>query len=251
VVVDYLAPTNGQGFYAGQAGIDDFMTAVAVKATDACLVADGFPKVPPQFPVPGEGTLQVPNLAFIESHHSFTGAPFKPVDVTKGMSAAEETAYKHAAARCEPKLPTLAVDSSSANAIIGAWDNDGVNAIDTSPAVRAANKAGAQCSKSTAFPATSYVDETRKVGQAALSDDMKGAPAAGAKVEAQGVAVYIRCFKPAIEAVDNFLAARSKSFIAKYAEAIQQIEDRTAKQVASISAKYDVPFASPSTRKRS
>jgi hypothetical protein len=134
--------------------------------------------------------------------------------------------------------------------ILNAWMS-GVNSlVETAPSVRAADKRGAACSKSTAFPAPDFPTEQINVINDALKQYMQHNSTGGAEVQAQGVAVYLRCFSPAVNAFYRILAARGKEFMARYAVTIRRLQATLARQVSAITAKYDVPLVPASGRKR-
>jgi hypothetical protein len=250
-VIGSLVSTNGAQLADDQATVQDFFRSVASKATDACLAADGLPAVeqePSSGPV---GDTQLPNLNYLRTEHNFATQSTTPaVDPTRGMSVAEKRSYAAAVKRCAPKLGVPAFESRAAQGIFNAWTNIMLRTISTSPAVRAANRAGAACSRSTPFPATTYEDEWQVAAGDGLALYMKGETSAGNQNEAAGSAVFVRCFGRAVNTVDRLLAAQAKPFLARYATTLRQLEDKTAKQVAELSAKYDVPFGSTARRSR-
>lgn len=250
-VIDFLVPRNGLAFATGQATMSGFVTAVTVKATDACLRTDGFPALPPQPTLGMAGSAQLPNLTLITSQKGFgidTGV--KVEDPTKGMTAAQKTAYAHAATRCAPKLPPMAFNSAAARSLVGDWMGGVLSLIASSPAVVAANRAGAQCSRLTAFPATSYEKEENEVISDALGADSQNGASAERRVEARGASVFVRCFAGAVETVDRLLSTRIRSFLAAHALVIRLIQKRTVAQVMALSKKYDVRLSVVRPRKR-
>lgn len=251
-VVGSMVPTNGAQLSSEGEAVQDFFSSIASKATDSCLAADGLPAVEQEPSSGAVGDTQLPNLNYLSSQHSFaTQSTTSGADPTRGMSASEKRSYTAAVKRCTPKLSTPAFESGTgAQSIFNAWTNIMLKTIGTSPAVRAANRAGAACSRSTSFPASTYEDEWQVAAGDGLALYMKGETSAGNQAEARGAAVFLRCFGPAVKTVDRLLAAEAKPFLAKYATTLRQLEDATAKQVAELSAKYDVPFGSTSRRSR-
>ena len=242
-VVGLMVPRSGLQFATAQLVIADFIAAVDVKAGDACLVGDGFPRLPPE-PGPGlSGTLQLPNLAYIKATGDLgLGTGVMVVDPTAGMSSAEKLAYQKALVKCAPRLPPFAFSSPAAVAIMSNWMNGVVNLINTSPAVKAANQKGASCSASTAFAAPSYEKEELLVRSDVQQYYMHKEPSLARETQARGAGVFVRCFGAAVRTVDSLLAGRGKAFLARYAQELLQIERQTYKQVTAASAKYDVSF---------
>ena len=243
-VAGLLVPTSGLQFATAEVAISNFTTAVEMKATDACLRADGFPGLPSE-PGPGlSGTQQLPNLSYIQATHGFaSGSSVRGVlDPTAGMSSAEKRAYNKAVTSCAPKLPQWAFDTPTANAMFSNWLNASINLIKTSPAVKAANLRGARCSASTAFTAPSYEKEQLLVTRAVVQYVQRKEPSLAREAQARGAGVFVRCFGAAVRTVDSLLAARSKGFLARKAPELLLIEHETYKQVAAVSAKYDIGF---------
>ena len=251
VVIGSLITTNGAQLANDQAAVQDFFRSVASKATDSCLAADGLPAVEQQPSSGPVGDTQLPNLTYLRTQHNFATQSTTPaVDPTRGMSPAEKRSYAAAVKRCAPKIPTPAFESPAAQSIFNAWTNIMLRTISTSPAVRAANRAGASCSRSTPFPAATYEDEWQLAAGDGLALYMKGKTSAGNQVEARGSGVLVRCFGRAVNTVDRLLAAQAKPFMARYATTLRQLADKTAKQVAELSAKYDIAFGSTPRRSR-
>jgi hypothetical protein len=248
VVLDYLMPTNGAEAAIGINAVNNFATEVVTKAADACLAADGLPPAP-QNPPPGlTGISGLPNLAYISAHPVFNVGLIHIKDPTRGMSAAEKTAYAHALKRCTPKIP-LALGGTQAQRIWSTWMFGVVPTVTGSQAVRTANQAGATCSRSTAFPASSFNSELQKVYSAANTYygdtklTFKQAISEGNLVEARGAAVFLRCFGPAVRTFDRILTQRAKPLIAKNALVIQRLQNQVARQFVALSSRYDVPLS--------
>ena len=243
-VAGLLVPTSGLQFATAEVAISNFTTAVEMKATDACLRADGFPGLPSE-PGPGlSGTQQLPNLSYIQATHGFgsVSSVRGVLDPTAGMSSAEKRAYNKAVTSCAPKLPQWAFNSLTANAIMVDWMNPTAKLIATSPAVKAANLRGARCSASTAFAASSYEQEVALIYSDMQQYYMHKEPSLAREAQARGAGVFVRCFGAAVRTVDSLLAARSKGFLARNAQELLLIEHETYKQVAAVSAKYDIGF---------
>lgn len=250
VVVDMMVPTSGADQVTGTVALDSFFTGIAEKAEDACLAKSGFPPVGQSPDPPVWGQPDLPNLEYIRSKGGFGLLSGGSLPNTKGMSASEKRAYNADQKRCAPRFPELAVWSSAGTAIMTVWQHK-IQSIADSPTVARYNRRGAQCSSGTRFAATSYADELRVAGDVADSEYMKQNMAAGRALEARGAAVFVRCFGPAVQRVDQALLKASKPFLARYATEIRSIQRRTARQVAEISAKYDAAWGSNTKRKSS
>lgn len=247
-VIDYLMPTNGAEAAIGLNDVGNFETAVSTKAADSCLAADGFPPAPQQPPAGLTGVQGLPNLAYISAHPVFQVGRVHINDPTKGMSAAEKRAYAHALKRCTPTIVAV-LGSKQANRLWSSWMIGVLPEVSGSSAVRAANRAGAACSRSTAFPASSFTAALQKVYAAAGKYygnprlPNKRAISEGNRVEAHGTPVFLRCFGPAVRTLDRLLAQRAKSFLARNALVIRQLQNQLARQLTALSAKYDVPLS--------
>lgn len=248
VLLDYLIPTDGNQATIGYETVTNFETAYSLKAEDACLAKDGFPSAPREPAAIGMADIGPPNLAYIRAHPVFDVGLVHFPDATKGMSKAEKRAYKRAVKRCTPKVDVV-LGGKEAQRIWNVWQFGVMPAVAKSAAVQAANRRGAVCSQSTAFPATSFDNELNKIyaaankyyGSAKLS--YKQAVKDGNEVERRGTPILLKCFSAAIKTEDRLLAQRAKAFLAKNALVIRQLQETLTKQFEALSAKYDVPLA--------
>jgi hypothetical protein len=151
--LDYLLPSNGADWAAG-GRLTDFSTRVRTKAETSCLTADGLPG-PPVYgePSPEFGSVDFPNMPVIKSTSNVGVTTVRaPTDPGKSLSPTKRKAYTAALTRCEASARTTTAfyENRQANKLMSEWMSI-FSGVSASPAIRAANRRAASCSRATQF----------------------------------------------------------------------------------------------------
>jgi hypothetical protein len=120
--------------------------------------------------------------------------------------------------------------------------------VSASPAVRAANRRAASCSRATPFPASTVGSEIEAI-EAKLTPplNIRGQNAQAKATNANGVQVLIKCFGTVETLRDRLMAAQRVRFLAQHVQAIRQIENQVNRVVAADEAKYGVKLGAAAT----
>ncbi len=245
VVVAFLFFHDGADWAVGQP-LRAFTSAVDVKSETRCLASDGLPG-PPVYPVINEqyGSADMPNLPLIERTHGIgaTERYSAPTDPARSLTGETLVGYNAALARCAAaaRHAYAFITSHTAVALQGQWLNI-VQQVETSSAVRAANRRGSQCSRSTPFPASGVQGEIEAIEAKLTRPNLAGQYAQADAIQARGVGVLVRCFGTDIALRSRLTAAARASFFAAHAQAIQRIEAQANRAIPVLEAKYKIRF---------
>jgi len=248
--LDYRLPRNGADWAAG-GRLGDFTTRVRTKAETSCLTADGLPGAP----IYGEpsqkfGSVDFPNMPVIKSTSNVgvTTVRIGPTDPAKSLSPTKRKAYTAALSRCEASARTTYAFLGNRQAIkLGSeWLNI-FSRVSASPAIRAANRRAASCSRATPFPASTVGNEIETIEAKLTPLNLRGQNAQAKATNASGVRVLIKCFGTVETLRDRLMAAQRVRFLAQHAQAIRQIEHQVNRVVGADEAKYGVKLGAAGT----
>jgi hypothetical protein len=248
--LDYLLPRNGADWAAGSR-LTDFTRKVRTKAETTCLTADGLPG-PPVYGQPSQrfGSEDFPNMPVIKSTSNVgvTTVRIGPTNPAKSLSPAKREAYTTALTRCEASAPTTTVlsDNPQANTLMDAWMTI-FSRVSASPAIRAANRRAASCSRATPFPASTVGSEIETIEAKLTPLNIRGQNAQANATNANGVQVLTKCFGTVETLRDRLMATQRVRFLAQHAQAIRQIENQVNRVVAADEAKYGVKLGAAAT----
>jgi hypothetical protein len=244
----YLLPRNGADWVAGRR-LPDFSARVIIRAETSRLRADGFAGPPVEGrPSQAFGSEDFPNMPVIRRTGN-VGVTTLPAttDPASSLPPAKRKTYRAALRRCEASAPRPILDD---NAQVDQLDNEWATVftrVSASPAIRAANRRAAWCSRATPFPASSVGREIDTIEAKLTPLYLKGKDAHAKATNASGVQVLIRCFG-AVEALRNrLMAAQRVRFLAQHAQTIGQLETRVNRIVAADEAKYGVKLGAGAT----
>jgi hypothetical protein len=244
----YLLPRNGADWVAGRR-LPDFSARVIIRAETSCLRADGFPGPPVEGrPSPAFGSWDFPNMP-VTKRTGNVGVTTLPAttDPAKSLPPAKRKAYRAALRRCEAAAPSpILEDNAQVDQLINEWATV-FTRVSASPAIRAANRRAASCSRGTPFPASTVGGEEDKIEAKLTPLIIRGRNAQAKATNASGVRVLIRCFG-AVEALRNrLMAAQRVRFLAQHAQTIRQLENLVNRIVAADEAKYGVKLGASAT----
>ena len=172
-----------------------------------------------------------------------------PTDPAKSLPPTKRKAYTAAVAKCESSAQSAAAllyNDHQANQLMSEWMSL-FSTVSASPAVRAANRRAASCSRSTPFPASTVGSEIDTIEAKLTPLDIRGDSAQAQAVNAHGVRVLIRCFGSVEALRDRLMTAQRVRFVAQHAQAIRQIENQVNRGVAADEAKYGVKLSTAAT----
>ena len=244
----YLLPRNGADWVAGHR-LPEFSARVIISAETSCLRADGFPGPPVEGrPSPAFGSEDFPNMPMIKRTGN-VGVTTLPAttDPAKSLPPAKRKTYRAVLRRCEAAAPSEILDpNAQVDQLINEWATV-FTRVSASPAIRAANRHAASCSRATPFPASSVGREIDTIEAKLTPLYLKGEDAQAKATNASGVQVLIRCFG-AVEALRNrLMAAQRVRFLAQHAQTIRQLENAVNRIVAADEAKYGVKLGAGAT----
>jgi hypothetical protein len=248
--LDYLLPRNGADWAAGSR-LTDFTRKVLTKAETSCMTADGLPG-PPVFGEPSQkfGSLDFPNMPVIKSTSNVgvTTVP-EPTDPAKSLSPTERKAYTAALSKCEAasaRTTDSFYENRQANTLMDQWMNI-FSRVSASPAIRAANRRAASCSRTTPFPASTVGSEIDTIEAKLTPLNTSGQNARASATNARGVHVLIKCFGTVETLRDRLMAAQRVRFLAEHTQAIRQLENQVNRVVAADEAKYSIKLGAAGT----
>jgi hypothetical protein len=244
--LDYLLPRNGADWAAGSR-LTAFFRTVRIRARTSCLRADDLPG-PPVYEQPSQefGSEDFPNMPVIKSTSNVGVTTLRagPTDPAKSLSPTKRKAYTAALKRCDAAAApaTAFYPAHQASTLRDEWMNI-FSRVTASPAIRAANRRAASCSRSTPFPASTVSGEIETIEAKLMPLNIRGQNAQAKATNASGVRVLIKCFGPVETLRDRVMAAQRIRFLAAHTQAIRQIETQVNRGVTADEAKYDVRLA--------
>jgi hypothetical protein len=254
-VIDVLMPISGAAWDSGLSAVQDFTAALRTTIVNRCLAAMQLPKAPQSLALPLAGTDLLPDLTALRVRGQFDVLLHTTTGPSARMSSTERAAYTRAVTRCSAQVPEqtpsrllvartggLRAVRRATNRLNIEWINIVTAVIDSSRQVDRANHASARCSRTTPFPAQNYQDALTEISNAFGPYYQEHQDANGDAVNRRAAAVFLRCFGPAITAVQRELAARRPAFLAHNSGAVRAIQREAASEVTTLETKYGVQF---------
>lgn len=246
-VIALLFPHDGADWAASQP-LRDFTSAVDIKAETLCLAADHLPG-PPVNPVNDErfGSADMPNLPLITRTLSLgaTERYPEPTNPAQHLTGATLARYNAALTRCAAaaRHAYAFIDGHTPATLQGQWF-DVIQQVERSSAVRAANRQGSQCSRSTPFPANGVQGEIEAIEAMLTRPNLAGQDATADAIQVRGARVLIRCFGADIALQSRLTAVARGHFLAEHTQTIQQIEAQANRAIPALETKYTIRFES-------
>jgi hypothetical protein len=247
-VVALLFPHDGADWAASQQ-LRVFTSAVDIKAETLCLAAEDLPG-PPVYPVIDEhfGLADMPNLPLIKRTLSL-GATERypgPTNPAQHLTGGTLARYNAAVTSCAATAghAYAFIDGHTPAVLQGQWF-DVIQRVERSSAVRAANRQGSQCSRSTPFPASGVEGEIGAIEAKLTRPNLAGQYAKADAIQARGARVLIRCFGADIALRSRLAAVARGHFLAAHAQGIQQLEAQANRAIPVLETKYKIRFESP------
>lgn len=241
-LIAYLFPASGADWASG-GRLTTFALKVRIKAETQCMAADGLPGPSVDYGQPQAqfGTEDLPNMPVIKRTMNVGVTTMQaPTNPAKSLSPAKRKAYEAAIPRCAASAQsTDPLGGEQASKLASQW-LDMSATVFAAPAVRAANRRAAACSRQTAFPAQTVGGEIETIETKLTPLNLKGHNAQARAVNANGVRVLIKCFGAVVTLRDRLLAAQRTRFLAQHAHAIQQLKNQANRLVTADEAKYGI-----------